>query len=110
VKLNTWGSTLDSENGRIIENARSGQPFRAAVADTNRTALGPPSTHQVLGLYVEDHGSELDGQRERRLTDANGARSALQTERRRDVQGRHPGDRPPDPRGLRPLARAPGAR
>jgi hypothetical protein len=52
---------FDPTNGRIIQNAKRGQPFRAAVADNDLGALGSPdSTYQVLGLYVELHRSELD--------------------------------------------------
>jgi hypothetical protein len=51
---------LDLENGHITQNARRGQPFRAAVADNDLGALGAPdSTHQVLGLFVELARSEL---------------------------------------------------
>jgi hypothetical protein len=51
---------FDFENGRIIQNAERGQPFKAAVADADLGALGSPdSTIQVLGLMVEIQRNEL---------------------------------------------------
>jgi hypothetical protein len=51
---------FDLDNGRITQNARRDQPFRAALADNDLGLLGSrDSTIQVAGLYAELHRTEL---------------------------------------------------
>jgi hypothetical protein len=61
-------TAIDRDAGRIHENARSDQPFRALLADSDLATLGTAGArHQVLGLLVELQRDRLEAT----LRDAN---------------------------------------